>query len=254
MKKNTRRGLIYFRYILPIITPLIMLLLMCIPCYSFVSADGGLHKKISAFELISNAWDTVREYLFGTAEQVQVTADFAGTVFGIIIILFLLFAIGMASAIYTSVTAFRFFLGGCSESKSRILFITLVPNRVVLSIYYALILPLAFFPRILPLIYENVLHYHVKLICEPFDTVIITLALFVATIAVIFITARAESLAEMNVFVKYKKQDAEELQDEEYEEVFSEENAYEALDRRAREEQNEKILKLLNKMHDDQEK
>ena len=92
MKKNTRRGLIYFRYILPIITPLIMLLLMCIPCYSFVSADGGLHKKISAFELISNAWDTVREYLFGTAEQVQVTADFAGTVFGIIIILFLLFA------------------------------------------------------------------------------------------------------------------------------------------------------------------
>ncbi len=236
------------------ITPIIMLLLMCIPCYSFVTADVGLHKKISAFELISNSWETVREYLFGTAEQVQVTADFAGTVFGIIIILFLLFALGTVSAVYASVTAFRFFANGCKESKSRILFITLVPNRAVLCIYYALILPLALFPRILPLIYENVLHYHVKLICEPFDTAIITFVLFAATVAVIFITSRAESLAEMNVFVKYKKQDAEELQDEEYEEIFSEENAYETLDRRAREEQNEKILKLLNKMHDEQEK
>ena len=234
--------------------PLIMLLLMYVPCYQFVTADGGLHQKISAFELVSNSWNTVREYLFGNSEQLQVTADFAGAVLGIIIIFFLLFALGMATAIYTAVTAFRFFSDGCAESKNRILFITLIPNRVVMCIYYALILPLAFFPRILPSVYKTVLNYHVELICEPFDIVIITMVLFAATLALVFITAPMESLAEMNVFVRYKREETEDVEDDGYEEEFQNEDAYDTLDRRTREEQNEKILKLLNKMHDEQEK
>lgn len=252
MKKNTRKGFIYFRYILPILTPVIMLLLMHVPCYRFVTADEGLHQRISAWGLISNSWDTVREYLFGSTEQVQVTADFAGAVFGIIILLALLFCIGVAVAVYSAVTAFRFFGDGCKESRSRILFITLVPNRVVLCICYALILPLVFFPRMLPALYNGILNYYIELICEPFDIIIVDVILFAATVAVIFISARFERLAQMNLFFKHKKQ-VEEDDETEKEETDDETDAYGMMDRRAREEQNERILRLLNKSKENEQ-
>ena len=248
MKKNARRGFIYFRYILPILTPVVMLILMCVPCYRFVSADEGIHQNISAWELISNSWETVREYLFGGGEQVQVTADFAGTVFGIIIVFVLLFCVGMAAAVYTAVTAFKFFRDGGKESKSHILFITLIPNRVVLCIYYALILPLLFFPRMMPMLYNGILNYYIELICQPFDILIVELVLFLLTVAVTFISVRYERLAEMNLFVRYRRDDEDE--DEPEEETVDDEDDYAMMDRRAREEQNERILRLLSKTHE----
>lgn len=252
MKKNTRKGFIYFRYILPILTPVIMLLLMHVPCYRFVTADAGLHQKISAWGLISNSWDTVRDYLFGNGEQVQVTADFAGTVFGLIILLTLLFCIGAGMAVYTAVAAFGYFKNGCKESRSRILFITLVPNRVILCVYYSLILPFIFFPRMLPALYNSILNYYIELICEPFDIIIVSAILFVATVAVIFVSARFEKLAQMNLFFKHKKQTEEDEETVE-EEDTDETDAYTAMDRRAREEQNERILRLLNKSKDNEQ-
>ena len=246
MKKTVRKGFIYFRYLFPIFVAVIMLALTFVPCYRFVTADTGIKQAISANELLSNSWETVRNYLFGGQEQVQVTADFAGTLFGVIIVLCLLFAVGLISAIYAAYVAFRFFADGCRESKKRILFITIFPNRIVLCISYALTLPLLFLPRIMPLLYDGILKYHVELICQPFDMAWIELALVVAVIAVTFISARYETLCEMNVFVRYRDEEEEEEYEEQYateesEDIFSE------MDRKAREEQNERILRLLNK-------
>ena len=253
MKKNTRKGFIYFRYILPIFTAILTLVLMSVPCYRFVTADTGLNKAISCLELMSNSWDTVRDYLFGNGEQVQVTADFAGTVFGLIILSVLLFAIGLASAVYAAVTAFGFFKSGCKESRARILFVTLVPNRVVLVLYYALMLPLLFFPRIMPALYDGILRYHVELICQSFDILIVDGIIFALTVAVIFISARYESLCEMNVFIRYKSQESDEEDDTVSDgELDDSEDAYAAMDRKTREEQNERILRLLNRAGQEQ--
>lgn len=249
MKKTTQKGYIYFRYLFPIFVAVIMLILAFVPCYRFVTADTGIKQAISANQLLSNSWDTVREYLFSGKEQVQVTADFAGTLFGIIIVFCLLFAIGLASAIYAAVVAFRFFAEGGKESKRRILFITIFPNRIVLSICYALTLPLLFLPKIMPWLYRSILNYHVELICEPFDMVWIDVALIVAVVAVIFVSAKYETLQEMNVFVRYR----DEEQQEEYEEQYTnyeKEDIFSEMDRKTREEQNERILRLLNKSAD----
>lgn len=227
-----------------------MLILTFVPCYRFVTADGGIKQAISANELLSNSWDTVRSYLFGGQEQVQVTADFAGTLFGMIIVFCLLFAIGVASAVYAAVVAFRFFAAGGAESKRRILFITIFPNRIALSICYALTLPLMFLPKIMPWLYKSILNYQVSLICQPFDVAWIDLALLIAVVAVIFISAKYETLREMNVFVRYRVEEEE----EQYEEQFStneEDDVFSEMDRKTREEQNERILRLLNKAVDD---
>ena len=250
MKGTARKGFIYFRYLFPIFVAVIMLILTFVPCYRYVTADTGLNEAISAKELLSNSWDTVREYLFGGKEQVQVTADFAGTLFGIIIIFCLLFAVGFASAVYCAVVAFRFFADGGRESKQRILFITLFPNRIVLSVCYALTLPLLFLPKIMPLLYDGILKYHVELICEPFDMVWIDIALVAAVVAVILISARYETLCEMNVFVRYREDEEEEEYEEQYA-VPEDEDAFTEMDRRTREEQNERILRLLNKSEED---
>ena len=250
MKKNTQRGFIYFRYLLPIFVAVIMMILGFVPCYRFVTADTGIKQAISANELLSNSWDTVREYLFGNGEQVQVTADFAGTLFGMIIVFWLLFAIGVASAVYAAYVAFCFFSDGRRESKRRILFVTLAPNRIVLSIYYLLTLPLLFLPKILPFLYDGILKYHVELICEPFDIVWVDVALVIAVIAVIFVSAQYETTCEMNVFVRYR--DIE--KDDEYEEQYAElkdEDIFSEMDRKTREEQNERILRLLDRYEEE---
>ena len=253
MNKSTRRGFIYFRYILPIITPIISLVLMLVPCYRYATANEGLRQPISAWTLIGNAWDTVREYLFGNAEKMQVTSDFAGTVLGMIMLFAVLFAIGFGFSVYTAVTAFRFFSDGCSESRAKILFITLVPNRAVLCIYSALTLPLLFIPRIMPLLYNSILNYHTELICQPFDMIIVHLVIFAITVATVFVSAAFERREGINLFARYKEEDVEDEPDEAEEQ--DEEDAYTAVDRRAREEQNERILRLLGQsQNDDEEK
>ena len=250
MKKSTQKGFIYFRYLFPIFAAVIMLILTFVPCYRFVTQDGGIKQAISANELLSNSWDTVRSYLFGGQEQVQVTADFAGTLFGIIIVFCLLFAIGVASAVYAAVVAFRFFSEGGVESKRRILFVTIFPNRIALSVCYALTMPLIFLPKIMPWLYKSILNYRVELICQPFDVAWIDVALFVAVVAVIFVSAKYETLREMNVFVRYRVEE----EDEQYEEQYGadeEADVFSEMDRKTREEQNERILRLLNKAVDD---
>lgn len=251
MNKSTRRGFIYFRYILPIITPIISLVLMLVPCYRYATANEGLRQPISAWTLIGNAWDTVREYLFGNAEKMQVTSDFAGTVLGMIMLFAVLFVIGFGFSVYTAVTAFRFFSDGCSESRAKILFITLVPNRAVLCIYSALTLPLLFIPRIMPLLYNSILNYHTELICQPFDMIIVHLVIFAITVATVFVSAAFERREGINLFARYKEEDVEDEPDEV--EAQDEEDAYTAVDRRAREEQNERILRLLGQSRNDDE-
>ena len=247
MKNNARRGFIYFRYILPIAIALIMMGLMFVPCYRFITADTGINKPISAYELISNSWDTVRDYLFGGTEQVEVTKNFASTVFGLIILFVILFCVGFISAVYAAVVAFKFFAGGCRETKERLLFITLVPNRAVLCLYYALMLPLLAFPRLMPALYDGILNYHVELICQPFDIFIVDGILFAAAVAVIFVSARFETLAKSNLFVRYKSEEKDEEYSPVYEEPESTDDPYENMLAKAKQEQNERILKLLRK-------
>ncbi len=244
MKKTTGKGFIYFRYIFPIAAVAMIIILTFIPCYRFITADTGVNDAISHSTLMENSWEQVREYLFGGGQKEIPTRDFSAAVLTAIITLSLLFAVGTASTLYAAISAFRFFAGGCRDSKSRALFITLVPNRAVLCIYHALMLPMLCFAMLMPYFYDSFLNYYVQLSYAPFDMLYIAIAIYAITVVIIAVSARYERLEGMDLFFKHRESE-EKTPVPEDEPLPT--DAYSVMDRRAREEQAERIRTLLLK-------
>jgi hypothetical protein len=226
---------------------------MFIPCYRYITADG-INGAVSLSHLVNNYFDIARDFLFGAdADKIdERTIAFCKYILGFIIATVSLFALGVISVIYTTVSAISY-CGGKRNTTARALFITLVPNRFVLCIYNALLLPIFFFPMSLPKIFDGMLAEHIEIMCEPFDMMFIALGLYLLNIIFIFLTARMEMLEDMDVFYKQKKVKgfAEEYEDDEEEEELTDE--YEKMDKRAKDEQTERILRLLNKNKDIQD-
>lgn len=247
MKKKQRKGFIYFRYILPVITLSSMLLLMLIPCYRYITADTGVNAAISLGELLGNSWDTVREYIFGAGDKEVVVMNFSKTVFALVIALWVLYAVALASAIYSAVFAFYYFFSGCAESRQRMLFVTLTVNRVVLCIYHALALPIFVFPTIMQYLYRGILNYHVELDASPFDVMWVAIALCAVNAVVIAISERLEWSEGMNVYSKRISEDLPRKGAPKSGEGDLSES--DSLTDAERQEKNERILRLLDSMN-----
>lgn len=258
MKKSSRKGFIYFRYLLPIGAALIMLLLMLVPCYSYITADDGIKEAMSLGELIANSWNTSREYLFGGGEKYEATLGFSRALLAITVGLVLLFATGLAAAVYSAVSVLKYIRGGGHESKSRLVFVTVFPNRIVLCAAYALTLPIFFLPRIMPMLYKSFLSYHVELNTSPFDIALAAIALYIGCIAVSAVSKNIERSEQMNIFA-HKRVDSDE--DIANEAVCTAEDKgqnetndpYELMSAREKAEQLERILRMLDSYEADKE-
>ena len=251
MKKSTKMGFIYFRYIFPIIANIAMIGAMFVPAYRYVTADTGINKAISLWTLLGNSWTQVREYLFGGEKQELVVADFSWTVLITVILFVLLFVIGAVFSVYAAVSAFRYFGDDCRESQERTVFITIVPNRIVLCVYHALTLPIFFFPLLMPVIYEGILNYHVEISYPTFDMAIVAAVLYALIVAAVAISSGYETDTGKNIFIK-RKPFTDEVQ-EEHEEIVERNpihDPYEVMAEKSRQEQTERILRLLNKQTD----
>ncbi len=251
MKKTTRSVFVYFRYALPLILAAVLVLIMLLPTYRFVTAEG-VGDKISLFELMENAFSTSREYIFGTGDKQAPTMDFSVTLLILVMLIWLAFFVGLLSAI----AAVLVFIGTKKgqTGKARLVFVTLTVNRALLCTWHALMLPAFLLPHILPLLYKQILAYRVELICEPFDMGLAALALFAITVAVIFFSHRAESLLELDVYHAPSKEQAAVTNTEEQIKTEDEPaDEYEAMMKKAKEEQAASILRLLNKDTDSDE-
>jgi hypothetical protein len=253
MKKSTRKGLIYSRYILPVVAVIIMLILMSVPAYRFITAQTGINQPVSLFDLLGNSWSTVRHHLFsGDAERSEATVYFSKYVMTMIIALTSLFVLGVISVIYTSVTAFMYIASKGRQTRARALFITLVPNRVLLCIYHALLLPIFLFPMMMPSVFGGILNQQIAIQYTPFNLLYAALVLYAFTVFAIFFTARYERIDGMDVFFKRKSFTKDIDEDEPEQESLDEAlDAYERMDRLAKEEQAQRILRLLNKDKDE---
>lgn len=254
MKKKQRiNGFVYFRFIFPIIISIAMLGIMFIPCYRFKTA-GGLNKAISLGTVMSNGWDTVRGYLFGGGETEKVVSDFAWTLLLIIIVLVVLFTIGFAFAVYSCIRMFSYVYNNDRDSKEHILFITIIPNRIFACAYYALMLPVFALPIFLPLLYEKFLYEHIELFYAPFDMLWIAVGLYAVTVAVVIISGYFEKKSGIDVFAK---REAPVVSFEANEEIpfkkHNDEDIYEQMNEEAKQEQRERILRLLNKIKEEDE-
>ena len=252
MKKSTQKGFIYFRYILPIAVTLAMLCLMLVPVYMY-NTSGKYGGAVSLGELLGNSWDTVRSYIFGaSASKDAATLSFSKTLFGMIIGAWALFAVGAASRIYAASVAIRMFSTGERGSSSRALLLALIPNRVVLCITHALTLPIFFIPMLMPTLYAKLLGTTVLLKCSPFDMAFVAIALYIAEVAVICVSSGYETTNKMNLFSRAPvHQSRAEIREDDGD--TAEDDGYAGYESRAKQEQLERIMKLLDKNKDNDE-
>ena len=230
-----------------------MTVLILIPCYRFITPKGTMGTT-SIAELMTNSWNMAREYLFGAGgENDEQTVYFSKYVLGLMLALLASFALGAVSVIYTTVNGFAYFRGDCKESKRKALFITLVPNRVLLCIYHALLLPIFLFPMMMPSIYRGILTTYVEIVYSPFNLIFIALGLYLAMAVIIFLSAGYESDLGMNLFVRRKPFDGRAETTHTYDEDREARDEYESMSQRAKDEQLERIKRLLNQNETEEE-
>lgn len=229
---------------------LLVLAGMLIPCLKY-TIGGNSNQPISALELVKNSWETSRAYLFDGAsgKQVEITS-FSKALLATVIALAVLFVLGAIFSVYMACCAFSYFKNTENTDKNRIFFLTLVPNRVVLCMYSALILPLTFLPRIIIPLYENILNYQTVLFPSVFEPWIIALVLYAAFVAIVLISARYER--QLGLDPLYNEVKEKHRREKKSVMTYAEEESEEeapvsiSIDDILREEQAERIRKMLS--------
>lgn len=202
------------RYAMPLVSVVLTLIFMAIPSLQYTNNQSGTDDPISAFTLMGNSWDQVRTYLFGTAEQTGGNIIFSRTVLILLIVFWVLFALSAATAIWSLRAGFRYTERDCEDDRGRLWFITLIPNRIALTIYGALMIPLAAFPRILIVLYRN-LYVSVSLEVHGIEPLWVAILLTVGTAILSAVTVKDERKWKLDPFRKPLSQ--EETVDEERE-------------------------------------
>ena len=249
MKKQTQKKLIYLRYILPPCLMLLILAVMLIPSYKYV-AGGEIRNTFSAFGLLDSFFSAAREVVFATAEQETPNLIFSQFVFWMIIVSSLLWIAAFVASVYSMIVAIKYFTCADVESveRSRTLFITLFPNRVVLSAVQALIIPLALFPYLLSPLYGNILGVNVSVVlCAP-DALMVSVLCLVAIFTLSAVCVRFEKRFDADVFKKSKTDE-----DEEVEAGYEIGLTADSEDELNRAEKNERIRRLLQNKDNDNE-
>ena len=258
-RNNKKRALVYVRYLYPSAALLLTVISMFIPCVSYITADEGAHAALSEAELVSNSWTTVRYYLFsGAADIREVSRSFGMTTLILMLSFIVLFILGAIFVAYFTAAVFRYIRYPERNDRERAVFLTLVPNRTVSFLYMALCLPLTAFPRILPILYDNILYYHVEVEYTFADPFAVAAVLYVIGIVLSALTRDLEVGLEMNPFKKNFHHSTVGVREEEENhspdtETDGSDSRYGELASRAREEQMEAIRKLL-KGNDDNNK
>ena len=204
MNRNSKKKLVYIRYLFPVVAIFLTFLLMLVPCYSYTTADG-VQVPISLCELLDNSRMQVCEYLFeraGTKDQANLM--FSKLVLGLIVGFSLLFAVAFAAAVYQLVSALRYFKKTNDIGTARLLFVTLMPNRAVCLILQALVFPMLAFPHLMVLIYEKVLDYQTAVSLTFPDPLILGGVLYVASIVLSYVSASKETGLRMNPYSRRK--------------------------------------------------
>ena len=156
MKNNTKKYLIYLRYLLPIATYIAILAMLLVPAYRFVTTSVG--EAVSSAELMSLNWDSVRNILFGTGEHSAEEILFARGCFALIIILVALLLLSLAVSIWSAIVVLRWLIVDDEESAEhdRKILCVFIPNRIVLTVLTSLGGAITLFPYVLA--YLNTLY------------------------------------------------------------------------------------------------
>ncbi len=248
ISNNTKLAFIYVRYLLPIALCILLIGVMLIPSLSYTTMG-----EISLAELVENSWNQARQYLFSKSDSEAMSENFYKTVIVLIPILIVMFAIGIASVIATAVGALMYINSHeFRRSNGRIWFITIVPNRIVMCMLHALVLPLLFYSRIIILLYGKLLGVNVSLKTSFPEAWIFGILFIAVIIAMSIISCEFEKDMGIDLFKKTATPAVKIIDN--YEEPKTVANFFTESERvqyeqrqRAKQEQEELIRRLLNK-------
>lgn len=207
-KKNTngvydsKRVLIYARYIMPVALILVTVMLMFIPSFVFKTVDGT-GPEFSLSGIVSEYWNPVCDYLFFTTGNLDVpTLNFSKAFIIGFSVCVILFAVAFAASVYVAVSAFRYFKNPEDTSNSRLLFLTLIPNRTVACLLQILTLPLLCFPRYVLFLIHRVIGEDTTLTLVFPEPLIFGCILYAISVIVCIISANTEKRLNMDPFSK----------------------------------------------------
>lgn len=253
-----KRILTLLRFFVPCLVLLLSGISLYIPCLRFTTADTGTGGVISTAQLLGNAWGQVRQYLFGSAEVSAVNEIFSWVVFVLILVSALLFLLGAAATVLWTVGALSYVKKPREGGTARALFLTLFPNRIAVCLWQILILPLLAFPRLLTLCYDRVLYYPVILSVTFPEPILIGGILYLLSVTLCLLSRRWELALSMSPY-RTKRAAAPETEEEKEERSFlstrhaAEDEGYYEMERISRQEQAERIRRLLTKREDESE-
>lgn len=202
MKNNTKKYLIYLRYLLPIVAYIAILAMLFVPAYRFVTTSVG-KEVVSSAELIALNWDSVRNTLFGAGEYSAEEILFSRACFSLIIIFVVLLLLSLAVSIWSAIVALRWFGSDDDESaeNDRKFLCVFIPNRIVLTILTSLGGAIALFPYVLA--YLNTI-YSVRTavyLVAP-DALIVGSVLLLAVVILSVVCASFEKGFDADIFKK----------------------------------------------------
>lgn len=251
MKKQTKQKMIYARYILPPALLTAVLLVGFIPSYRYVIGSDA-HEKVSLWSLIGESWSVGRETLFATPDATYGEMAFSKINLALIIGFAVLYIVALAAAVWSCCVALKFFISDDEEGaeRSRTLFITLLPNRIVLCAVECVALALCVYPYLLPALYANTLGMSVRLALVAPDCLILAALSLVAVCLLSALTAPMERGFDADVFKRRKPFEASEdaqSEAEDYTSLFDTREEESEEEKKIREEKAERIRQMLRK-------
>ena len=246
MKKDARRrGWILARNLYPLAMVALILISLSIPCLRYTTADTGTNETISQWELMGNAWEQSRQYLFGTEEQTSGNTLFCQTVLGTLIGFYLLFFVGAIGTVAWSLGAIWWMREPKGKGSVRALYLTLFPNRPVSVLWSLMMLPLLTFPRLLVFFYRRYFYYSVLLNVTFPEPLVLGVVLLLILVGITIGFRSVENKMGVSPYPT-KAPKGVPIAEESYESQFSaKEEPYDELSRRTKEEQAERIRRLL---------
>lgn len=239
LKKETKKTLIYLRYIMPVVALLALFAMLFIPSFRFIFS-GKAGDRISVATLIANSWERVRAVLFGAETQTNPDIIFSRTVFILIIAFVILYIFSLAISIWALMVAMRYFISEDSEGaeRSRRIFAAFIPNRIVLCLCSTVGVAISLLPYLMRPIYDMAYSESVSAVLELPDALVVGGALLLCSVLLSIICAPMEKGFGADIFEKNVKSAPSES--DASEEFVSDRNITSSA------EQNEIIRKLLS--------
>ncbi len=218
-KINKKRTWIYVRYLIPIFVVLLTVISLFIPCFLYTTVQGVDDDVYSLSGVISEYWQPVCNYAFYSVGDLDsAILKFSQTLITSVIICAVLFVIGTFGAVYVAVNAFRYFKASGDCNDSRMVFLTIVPNRIVACAWLLPCVPLLLFPRYLIYLFENVLGETATLTLTFPEPLIIFGVLYIILAVISTLSVSVEKAQGMNPFsrktITFEEED-DEYDDEE---------------------------------------